>query len=91
MAILKQGQVELFEDLDTVKDRIKRLRISASEALPQSFAVEGALRTEVEDRVALVAAANVSEQMVSDLRSRWQAEVTVEDLNLEEIFLELHR
>ena len=91
VAILKQGQVELFEDLDTVKDRIKRLRISASEALPQSFAVEGALRTEVEDRVALVAAANVSEQMVSDLRSRWQAEVTVEDLNLEEIFLELHR
>ena len=83
--------MELFEDLDTVKDRIKRLRISAIEPLPRSFAVEGALRTEIEGRVALVAATNVSEQMVSDLRARWQAEVTVEDLNLEEIFLELHR
>ncbi|MFO1040807.1 MAG: ABC transporter ATP-binding protein [Planctomycetaceae bacterium] len=91
VAILKKGHVELFEDLDTVKERIKRLRISATESLPRSFAVEGALRTEVDGRVALVAATHVSDQMVKDLRSRWQAEVTVEDLNLEEIFLELHR
>ena len=91
VALLKEGKLALFEDLDAVKDRVKRLRITTAAPLPRSFAVEGALRTEVEGQTALVAATNVSDQMLNDLRSRWQAEVVVEDLNLEEIFLELHQ
>jgi ABC-2 type transport system ATP-binding protein len=91
VALLKDGRVSLFEDLDTIKDRIKRLRITAAAPLPQTFFVTGALRTQIEGPTALVTATNVSESMLSDLRSRWQAEVFVEDLNLEEIFLELHQ
>ncbi len=91
VALLKEGKLALFEELDAIKDRVKRLRITAATPLPRSFAVEGALRTEVEGQTALVAATNVSDPMLDDLRSRWQAEVVVEDLNLEEIFLELHR
>lgn len=91
VALLKDGQVSLFEDLDTIKDRIKRLRITAAAPLPRTFFVNGALRTQIDGPSALVTATNVSESMLSDLRSRWQAEVFVEDLNLEEIFLELHQ
>lgn len=91
VALLKDGQVAMFEDLDTVKDRIKRLRISAARPLPSTFAVGGAIRTEVEGETALVAATNVNEQMLHELKARWQADVVVEDLNLEEIFLELHQ
>ena len=32
----------------------------------------------------------VSEALIDGIRDTWNAEVTVEDLNLEEIFLELH-
>ena len=91
VALLKGGKLALFEDLDSVKDRVKRLRIRAAEPLPKTFAVSGALRMEQEGSTALVAVTNVNDQMVSDLKSRWQADVTVEDLNLEEIFLELHQ
>lgn len=91
VALLKEGRLALFEDLDAIKYRVKRLRISTTTPLPHSFSVTGALRTEVTGQTALVAATNVSDRMVSDLRSQWDAEVAVEDLNLEEIFLELHQ
>lgn len=91
VALLKDGKLALFDDLDAVKDRVKRLRITTEHSLPRDFAIAGALRTEVEGTTALVAATNVSEPMLSDLRSRWHADIVVEDLNLEEIFLELHQ
>ncbi|MBS0203480.1 MAG: ABC transporter ATP-binding protein [Planctomycetes bacterium] len=91
VALLKDGKLALFDDLDAVKDRVKRLRITTAQPLPGSFAIAGALRTEVEGTTALVAATNVNEPMLTELRSRWQADIVVENLNLEEIFLELHQ
>jgi ABC-2 type transport system ATP-binding protein len=91
VALLKGGKLALFEDLDSVKDRVKRLRIRAEQVLPDAFAVAGALRIEREDATALVAVSNVNDQLLTDLKSRWHADVIVEDLNLEEIFLELHQ
>lgn len=91
VALLKEGRLALIEDLDGIKDRVKRLRISSTTLLPRSFAVEGSLRTEVDGQTALVAATNVDEPMLQELRDRWHADVVVEDLNLEEIFLELHQ
>jgi hypothetical protein len=32
----------------------------------------------------------VEDGLVEELRARWNADVSVEDLNLEEIFMELH-
>lgn len=90
VAILKDGQIAVCEELDHLKDRVKRLRISAGEDLPRSFAIGGALRTEIQGRSALVAMASVDDGLVQELRSRWNADVAVEDLNLEEIFMELH-
>lgn len=90
VAVLQDGRITCFEELDELKDRVKRLRISSTADLPESFSVEGALRTEVHGRSALVAVPTVSESMIDLLKSRWDAEVSVEDLNLEEIFLEMH-
>ena len=90
VAVLQGGGISCFEELDDLKDRVKRLRISAESDLPSTFRVEGALRTEINGRNALVAVPRVSESLVDDLRSEWQADVAVEDLNLEDIFLEMH-
>jgi ABC-2 type transport system ATP-binding protein len=90
VAMLKDGRIAVCEELDQLKDRVKRLRISAGQDLPQSFAIGGALRTEIQGRSALVAMASVDDGLVQELRTRWNADVSVEDLNLEEIFMEMH-
>ena len=90
LAILKQGRIVLFDELDVVKDRVKRLRVTASNDLPPDFSVRGALRSEVAGNRALVAVADLDDHLVTELQDKWRADVTVEDLNLEDIFLELH-
>jgi ABC-2 type transport system ATP-binding protein len=90
VAVLKGGRITDFEELDALKERVKRLRIRAIGDLPPDFSVPGAFRTEVDGCNALVAVSGASETLVDDLRRQWRAEVTVEDLNLEEIFLEMH-
>ncbi len=90
VAILRDGQIGFHGELGDLKDRVKRLRITARENLPASFAVPGALRTEVEGPVASVSVDQFSDRLVETLRTTWDADVTVQDLNLEEIFVEIH-
>lgn len=90
VAMLKGGRIIFCDELDLLKDRVKRLRISAGSDLPPSFDVGGALRTEVRGRNALVAVPAVDDRLLDDLRTRWDATVSVEDLNLEEIFVEMN-
>jgi len=90
VAILCDGKIEYFHELDELKEQVKRIRITAAAELPASFQVPGALRTEVDGCDALVAVAQIDEELIENLKQRWQAQVTVEDLNLEEIYLEVH-
>ena len=90
LAILKQGRIVLFDELDAVKDRVKRLRVTSTHDLPAEFSVRGSLRSEVAGNRALVAVADLDDRLVGELEDQWRADVAVEDLNLEEIFLELH-
>lgn len=90
LAVMKGGRIAFCGELDALKEQVKRLRISAAADLPASFSVEGAWHTSVEGRSALVAVPAVDQAMLDALRDRWHAEVSVEDLNLEEIFVEMN-
>ncbi len=90
IAFLKDGRIAFHGELDDLKDRVKRLRIVAADALPNNFTVPGALRCELDGPLALVTVDNFTDESVDDLRAQLHAEVKVEDLNLEEIFLALH-
>jgi len=90
VVFVKDGRIVYDSPLDVMKDGVKRLRISASSNLPDTFAIRDALRCEVRGRHALVAVPDASDSMLRELEARWDAEVLVEDLSLEEIFLELH-
>ena len=90
VAILKEGRIVYDDELDLLKDRVKRLRIESSRDLPAAFTVPGALRSEVRGRHALVAVSHVDDALIDEIQQKWQARVAVEDLNLEEIFLEMH-
>ena len=90
VAILRDGRVTYFDELDVLKDQFKRVRITARHELPDSFQVAGSLRTEVSGQTAIAAVPRVTESLLLDLQSSYDAEVRIENLNLEEIFVELH-
>ncbi|MFO0977302.1 MAG: ABC transporter ATP-binding protein [Planctomycetaceae bacterium] len=90
VALMKEGRMLFHDELDTLKDQVKRLRLEATNDLPTSFAVRGALRTEIQGRKAVVTVPSASAALLSELQDRWSAQIAVEDLNLEEIFLEMH-
>ena len=90
VAILKDGRIAFHGELGELKDRVKRLRIAAAHDLPASFAVPGALRCEVAGAVATVSVGDFDDRLLDDMRTIWHADVTVHDLNLEEIFVEMH-
>jgi ABC-2 type transport system ATP-binding protein len=87
IALLKDGRIAFHGELDDLKDRVKRLRIAATRELPRDFAVAGALHAEVDGPTAIVTVDEFDEDIVHELRTTWDAEVSVEDLNLEEIFV----
>ncbi len=89
IAILADGRIACFEELDGLKDRVKRLRLRSHRELPKSFAVPGAIRTSVTGSEALIAVSQINEDLIGSLEETWEAEVCAEDLSLEEIFLEL--
>lgn len=90
VALMKEGVILFHDELDTLKDQVKRLRLETASDLPQSFSVQGALRTEIHGRNAIVTVPSASTALVDELQDRWSAQIAVEDLNLEEIFLEMH-
>jgi ABC-2 type transport system ATP-binding protein len=90
VAILGEGQIRFHGELDELKDRVKRLRIMSRHELPESFAVPGALRCEVAGSNATVSVANFNEHLAADMSQTWDADVSIQDLNLEEIFVEMH-
>jgi len=90
VAILDDGRLRFIGELDELKDRVKRLRITSRHVLPASFAVPGSLRCEVTGSSATVSVANFDEHLAAEMRTTWDADVAVHDLNLEEIFVEMH-
>lgn len=91
VAILNKGKVDFTGGLDVLKDDIKRLRIHSASPLPSDFKVAGALSCEHGEHDAIVTVRGFKADIAAQLKNRYNAEVVVEDLNLEEIFLELNK
>jgi ABC-2 type transport system ATP-binding protein len=90
VAILQKGQISFFGELGELKDQIKRLNLSSLNLFPDRFEMPGILRQRVEGNRAMVTTRAHTSALVEQIESEWHATVEVQDLNLEEIFLELH-
>ncbi len=90
VAILRAGRIVYHGELDELKDAVKRLHVTSSKPLSPAFNVPGAMRLRVEGHEALVSVRLASEAILDDIRKDYDASVRVEDLNLEDIFLEMH-
>ncbi|QDU91702.1 putative ABC transporter ATP-binding protein YxlF [Pirellulimonas nuda] len=90
VAILRDGELVYSGEQDALKERVKRLRITAQQPLPQAFAVPGAVRYDIDGPAAAVTVDGYTPELAQELRRVWDAEVEVDDLNLEEIFVDMH-
>lgn len=90
VALVRDGRLEFHDEIDALKERIKRLRITAPADLPRDLRLPGTLHATVSGSQAIVTVDGVDERLLTDVRERFAADVIVDDLNLEEIFLELH-
>ncbi len=90
VAILSGGKIRWFDELDEIKDRVKRLRLRAVDRLPSDLQIPDAVSLSITDNVATAVVERWNDEVAEQLRRRYDVEVAVEDLNLEEIFLELH-
>lgn len=89
VAFLDEGKLGFFDELDTLKHQVKRVRITAEDNLPPSLSLPGTLRSQIDGKHALLAVKDFDAASLEILSLELQATTTVEDLNLEEIFLEL--
>lgn len=89
VAFLDAGKASFFGELDSLKDHVKRIRITANQELPTELEVPGLLRSQIDGKQALIAVKDFDSQSLEQLTQKYEATSTVEDLNLEEIFLEL--
>jgi ABC-2 type transport system ATP-binding protein len=91
VALLKKGKIDFCGELDVLKDEVKRLHIVSRIPIAQRFSWEGILHCESSATEAVVTVRGFTPALKAEIEQKWQAQVHVEDLNLEEIFLELHR
>ncbi|MCA9080651.1 MAG: ABC transporter ATP-binding protein [Planctomycetaceae bacterium] len=88
VAIMHGGEIAYYGELDQLKDRIKRVRLTRDEDFPATTECPLAIHSRVEGRHLLL---SVDRDRLSydELAERYSAKLEVIDLNLEEIFLDL--
>jgi len=90
VALLKNGTIDFCGELDVLKDEVKRLRIVSSVHLSRDIPLDGVLHCELSQYEAVLSVRGFHAGMKSQMEQRLNAKIEVEDLNLEEIFLELY-
>ncbi|MEO1496967.1 MAG: ABC transporter ATP-binding protein [Planctomycetota bacterium] len=91
IALVQRGKLTLEGSLGELKDRVKRLRLtSRGAAFDDRLAIAGAARLVIDGHVAEATVTDFADDTVDYLSQRHDADVEVIDLNLEEMFVDLH-
>lgn len=91
VAVMKSGLIDFTGELGQLKDEVKRLRLMSDTPLPKDVECPGLIGMERMEHEALLSVRGFTPDIQQQLEQRYQAQISVEDLNLEEIFLELNR
>ena len=89
--ILKDRRMYWQGDFDSLKDSIVRLHARSTQPLPASFSIPNALNMQRNGTTATAVVQGWRSEMHDGLAKQLEAEIEVEQLTLEDIFLELHR
>jgi len=89
--ILKDRRMYWQGDFDSLKDSIVRVHARSTQPLPASLSILNALNVQRNGTTATATVQGWRAEMQDGLAQQLGAEIEVEQLTLEEIFLELHR
>src|SRR5512145_1814168 len=89
--ILKDQRMYWQGDFDSLKDSIVRLHARATRPLPDSLPIPNALRVKRNGTTATAIVQGWRAETQDGLARELDAEIEIEQLTLEDIFLELHR
>ena len=78
-------------DFDSLKESIVRLHVRATSTLPESLPIPNVLKLKRNGTTATAIVKDWGPEVETTLSMKLEAEVEVEHLALEDIFLELHR
>jgi ABC-2 type transport system ATP-binding protein len=88
--ILREGRLAWAGSLDTLKESMVRVTLTAETALPAVLDLGGIVSERRDGRRVQLVLTDWGDERQAELSERLRARVTVERLGLEEIFLELH-
>ncbi len=89
IGILAGGRMIVSAPLDSLKDTIKRLRIRFDEEPSGALGLPGSIREVRRGSEVLVTLRDFSQERLAEIRSSVSGQVDVQDVDLEEIFIEL--
>jgi ABC-2 type transport system ATP-binding protein len=89
--IIKDHEMYWQGDFDSLKESIVRVHVRAKRPLPDALAIPNAISLRRNGNAATAVVRDWNTALHDDLHDRLDAELEVEALTLEDIFLELHR
>ncbi len=91
IVMLKSGVIQYSGSMDDLKESVKSIRLTTQGRLPGRMDLPGVLAYEVHANHALLTMSGVNEDRIHRLEHDYSATAEVRDLNLEDIFVEVHR
>ncbi len=91
VALLKDGKLTYEGDLSDLRDRIRRIHFQSETDLPSVLPINNILNCKMNRTHASVTVDGITDEEIQNLGKKLSAFITVERLNLEEIFMELHK
>ncbi|WMS86056.1 ABC transporter ATP-binding protein [Pleionea litopenaei] len=88
--LIKDGQCYFYGEIDDLKERIVKLHITSSQPLPHELAIPGTLNITLTQNQATVTVEDIREINLEELSKRLTANIRLELLSLDDIFVELH-
>ncbi|NVJ60129.1 MAG: ABC transporter ATP-binding protein [Gammaproteobacteria bacterium] len=90
LLILKDGSVKFQGDVDELKETVAKLNIRASGSLPDDLMLPGQISMSKSGNVAQIVTEELKGIDINDLKQKLNADISIEKLSLEDIFVELH-
>jgi ABC-2 type transport system ATP-binding protein len=91
IVIIKEGVVACRGELAALQERIRRIRIQSEYNLHPPIPIPNIIHSVVEGATAEVTVDDVPDDEIMRLGDKLSARITIESLNLEDIFLEVNR
>jgi len=88
--LMKDGRSYYHGEIDDLKERFVKLYIKSEIELPLNFSVPSMIRRQRIGGHQMILVEDLSQVSLEQIKQEYQAEITIEQLSLEDIFVEVH-